>query len=252
MRKQSSDLLIVAGLAIGGMAAPLSAADNLAIGLLFGLPLALVLPGYALVAAGAPSGALGPAERMACSLGGSIAICVLGGLLLNATPWGLRPAGWAILLGGITLAACAIAHLRRRAVAGTPAADVARARPRLRDLALFGLAGLVAAGAFVVAIGGAARPPADGFTQLWMLPADQHLRIGVQNGEAQAVRYSVALVADGQPIRRWGAVELQPGARWEIEAPLPAAPAGTPLELRLYRSDDPTRVYRQVRLQRGG
>ncbi|MFN8568880.1 MAG: hypothetical protein U0Z44_15495 [Kouleothrix sp.] len=160
MRKQSSDLLIVAGLAIGGMAAPLSAADNLAIGLLFGLPLALVLPGYALVAAGAPSGALWPAllgeqparYRHMCA-GRPVAE---RDAVKPAAGWLGHPAG------GITLAqrhrppaaAGCRRHLSRRC---------ARARPRLRDLAPFGWragCGWRVRGGD----GGAARPPADGFT----------------------------------------------------------------------------------------
>ena len=246
MRKQSTDLLIVAAMATAGMLAPLTATNNLALGLLFGLPLALALPGYALRAAGSPSSALGPAERLAFSLGGSIAVSVLGGLVLDATPWGLGPASWALLLGGITLAACAAALFRRRAVAEAPAD--ATARMRLREIGLFGLAALVAATAFGVAIGGAAQPPAEGFTQLWMLPAAGQLRLGVQSYEPQPARYTVELVAGDTLVRRWAAVDLQPGTRWETEALLPSAEPGAAIELRLYRSDQPARVYRRVAL----
>jgi uncharacterized membrane protein len=248
MYRRSSDLLIVAAVAIIGMAAALSGATNLVLGALVGLPLALALPGYALIAAGAPSGALGPAERLTFSVGGSIAVSVLGGFALDLTPWGLRPGSWALLLGGITLVACAVALLRRRPIALAPAAP--RVRLRLRDIGLFGLAALVVVGAFVVAIDGAAQPPAQGFTQLWMLPADNGVRIGVQNLESQAMRYEVELTVGGRVVRRWESVELQRNARWETAEPFQAR-AGAPVEVRLYRSDHPKNIYRQVTLQPG-
>jgi hypothetical protein len=54
------------------------------------LPLVLVLPGYAVTAALFPNRSLGVPERLVFSLGLSVAIVVLGGLLLNVTPFGVR------------------------------------------------------------------------------------------------------------------------------------------------------------------
>ncbi|MFL5802455.1 MAG: DUF1616 domain-containing protein [Roseiflexaceae bacterium] len=247
MHKRSRDLLIVALIAVAGMAAALSGANNLALGLLFGLPLTLALPGYALIAAGAPGGTLGPAERLTFSVGGSIALSVLGGFALNGTAWGLHAASWALLLGGLTLAACAVAFIQRRAITPDQATN-RRVHLRPQDAGLFGLAALIAAGAFALAISGAAQPPANGFTQLWMLPAGESVRLGVQNMEAKAMRYAIELTVEERVIRRWDAVELQIGARWEAAEPLPAHAAGATVELRLYRLDDPKTVYRRVTL----
>jgi uncharacterized membrane protein len=247
MHKRSIDLLIVALLAIAGMATAVSGANNLVLGLLFGLPLALALPGYALLAAEAPGGTLGPAERLTFSVGGSIALSVLGGFALNGTLWGLRAASWALLLGGLTLVFCAIALIRRRAIVPAPAVKRAHLRPR--DAGLFGLAALVAAGAFALAIAGAAQPTTDGFTQLWMLPDGETVRIGVQNMEAQPMRYGAELAVDKQVVRHWDAIELQAGARWEVTEPLPTRAPGATVELRLYRLDDPKTVYRRVTLR---
>jgi Protein of unknown function (DUF1616) len=247
MHKRSIDLLIVALIAVAGMATALSGANNLAFGLLFGLPLALVLPGYALLAAEAPGGTLGTAERLTFSVGGSIALSVLGGFALNGTSWGLRAASWALLLGGLTLVACVVALIRRHAIAPAPATKRACLRPR--DAGLFGLAALVAAGAFALAINSAAQPTTDGFTQLWMLPDGQNVRIGVQNMEAQPMRYSAELAVGKQIVGHWDTVELQAGARWEAVEPLPTHTPGTTVELRLYRLDDPKTVYRRVTLK---
>src|SRR3954468_21171576 len=85
-----------------------------AVRVLVALPFVLVLPGLALTAALFPTGALDVAERLLFSLGLSLAITALGGLVLQLTPWGLRPASWALLLGLVTLAAGAAAFLRWR------------------------------------------------------------------------------------------------------------------------------------------
>jgi hypothetical protein len=247
MHKRSRDLLIVALIAISAMAAALSGANSPVLGLLLGLPLALLLPGYALIAAGAPGATLGPAERLTFSLGGSIALSVLGGFALNGTPWGLQAASWALLLGGLTLLACTIAFIRRRSITLDATAQ-GQARLRLQDAGLFGLAALVAAGAFALAIGGAAQPPAEGFTQLWMLPNGDSLRIGVQNMQARPMRYAAELMVGQRVVRRWDAVELPDGARWDTIEPLPAHTSGAAIELRLYRLDDPKTVYRRVTL----
>jgi hypothetical protein len=247
MHKRSRDLLIVALIAIIAMAAALSGANNPTLGLLFGLPLALVLPGYALIAAGAPGATLGPAERLTFSVGGSIALSVLGGFALNGAPWGLQAASWALLLGGLTLVACTIAFIRRCAIR-LESAIAGQIRLRPQDAGLFGLAALIAAGAFALAIGGAAQPPADGFTQLWMLPNGDSLRIGVQNMQARPMRYAAELIVGKRVVRRWDAIELPDGARWDTVEPLPAHTPGTAVELRLYRLDDPKTVYRRVML----
>ena len=225
------------------MAAALLRIDSL-IGVLLGLPLALALPGYALLAAGSPGGSLGPAERLGLSVGASIATCALGGLVLDASPWGLHGASWALLLGGVTLAGCAVAAARRRNI--TPAKPSPRERARPLDAALFGLAALITAAALLVAMRGAAATPDAGFTQLWMLPADNRVRIGIQSMEEEPASYDLELLAGNRVARRWSAIELQPGEHWEAQQ---ALPAGRPIEARLYRHGEPGALYRRVTLR---
>ena len=234
----------MAALALAGMAVPLAGINSPALGVLFGLPLALALPGYALLAAGAPDGSLGPAERLGLSVGASIAVCVLGGLLLDATPWGLRGESWALLLGGVTLAACAIAAARRQRNATIQLAAPVRVRPL--DAALFGLAAVIAGAALLVAMRGASATSDTGFTQLWMLPADNRVRIGIQSMETAPVSYDLELLAGERVARRWSSIELRPGELWEARESLPA---GRPVEARLYRHDAPGAVYRRVTLR---
>src|SRR3954471_19437230 len=82
-----------------------------AVRVLVALPFALVLPGLALTLALFPAGVPDGAERLLFSLGLSLAVTALGGLVLHLTLWGLRPASWTLLLGAITLAAGVAAFL---------------------------------------------------------------------------------------------------------------------------------------------
>ena len=107
---------------------------------LFGLPLVVFVPGYVFIAALFPEAGTPPdssssaaastapeatvdadrsgidgIERAALSVGTSIAIVPLLGLVLNATPWGFRLVPLMSAVVGFTLAATAVAA-RRRAV----------------------------------------------------------------------------------------------------------------------------------------
>jgi len=126
------DLALVAGLALATVAVVLAfpwPPLRLVLGLLF----VLVAPGYALVAALFPERrrvtvvrkgedaeateevkeGLDAVERIALSLGLSIAVVPLAGLALNFTPWGIRLVPILATLAGFTLAACAVAAWRR-------------------------------------------------------------------------------------------------------------------------------------------
>jgi uncharacterized membrane protein len=93
------------------------------------LPLVLFLPGYALLAALFPRRTdLGLGERAALSVGLSVALVPLIGLVLNYTSWGIRLVPVAISLEILTLALGLVAHGRRLAL---PAAD--RFSVRLAD-----------------------------------------------------------------------------------------------------------------------
>src|SRR5699024_11169101 len=93
---------------------------------LVALPLVLFAPGYAIVAAAFPASRLGTAERLLFSLGASLAVVALAGLLLHWAALGLRPAAWALVLGNLTLVSSLIALLRRRS---QPASLDVRSRP---------------------------------------------------------------------------------------------------------------------------
>jgi uncharacterized membrane protein len=82
--------------------------------IILGLPLALFLPGYALIATLFPrKDDLDGIERVALSFGLSIAITPLLGLALNYTPFGIRLTPILIVLSVFTIALAIGAYVRR-------------------------------------------------------------------------------------------------------------------------------------------
>ncbi|MDV4344068.1 DUF1616 domain-containing protein [Methanoculleus sp. YWC-01] len=100
-------------LALAGMYAPVISESPLRV--VFVLPFILFIPGYLLIAALFPArGDLEGIERVALSMGLSIAIVPLSGLALNYTPWGIRLDPIVVTLVIFSLAIGLIAQFRRR------------------------------------------------------------------------------------------------------------------------------------------
>ena len=169
MNRKAFDLVICCALAAVAMMLALLAPEISPARALVALPLVLFAPGYALVAAAFPASRLGTIERLLFSLGASLAVAGLAGLLLHWTALGLRPAAWAVALGNLTLVASLIALVRRWR---QPASDTVQrsAGMTLAEGGLLGLALLLVAGALLIARDGAIQQRATGFTQLWVLP----------------------------------------------------------------------------------
>jgi len=89
--------------------------------IVLGLPLLLFFPGYTLIAALFPrKGSIGWIERLALSLGMSIAVVPLIGLILNYTTWGIRLNPVLLSIIAFILLMCGIAWYRRK---GLPEPD---------------------------------------------------------------------------------------------------------------------------------
>ena len=226
------------------------------LGLVLGLPLVLILPGYALVAAIFPHRPPELPQRLLFTVGLSLSVTILGGYLLNLTPWGLRTETWIVLLGGVTLAGLTVAHLRRRdypyrvaSLSGAPHLHLGG-----RQWLLLGLAALNVTGAIAVARIGAEEAPDTRFTQLWILQGNSSepnaARIGVSNQEQTAVSFRLVVEIGSTLIADWSSLALQPGEKWETTVPLPADRTSTDRVLAtLYRNDKPNTIYRQVILR---
>ena len=266
MSRKSYDLALVCAFAMAALALTLLGVSNPSLRLLFGLPLALVLPGYALMSALFPRRMLGGVERMLFTLSLSLSTVILCGFVLNRTPWGLRPESWAVALSEITLGASLIAAARRHFI---PAklADLMHdqqartvqpptsSRPRLGlsvgQTVLFGLAIALAASAMLLARGEAALRPAPDVIQLWMLPGDKAatVRVGVNSVGPAEGNFRLQIQRGGYVIREWQSLTITAGQRWEEIVTLDGQqPGNGAFEAHLYRSEEPGVVYRRAAL----
>ena len=214
-----------------------------------GLLLVLVLPGYALATALFPGG-LGWPERLALSLGLSLACGALLGIVLHVTPWGLRPVPLGLALTALAIGGSIAAALRRRghARSGPP---LRRGGPNGVQGLLLGLAAGVLVGAAGLTAWSASQPAAEGFTQLWVRPAEtpegQRVSIGFSSQEREPITFRLLVTHGGTVLLDLPEVRCAPGQEAEaiVELP-PTAAVGEVVEVRLYRADAPEVVYRRV------
>jgi uncharacterized membrane protein len=247
------DLRIVAALAlVCALLAPLLPVE--ALSLLFALPLAFFLPGYALAAA---TFARRPIERpqlLLLSLGLSLCVLALGALLLNYVPGGIGPVSWAILLALVVLNGCRVAALRRPKVRAKGPVQ-GRVRPRLGAASASLLIGALLCTTAALAIAFTTRPAehADGYTALWLLPpapkdaAAGGARVGVNSEEQKPAEYRLQVrVADRDEIVR--SFSLDPGETRVLKLGPPEAGAARPVAVRalLFRRNKDGDVYRRV------
>lgn len=219
-----------------------------------GIPLVLVLPGYALSALLLPD-RVRPVYINAALWHGmwiaglSLATAVLGGLLLNLLPVGLTRTSWTIALAGTTLLALATAatlRIRRpravqpgtpRATTGMlpdPASPRGRTHRRLQGPAtIYSVAAVLAVGAAIsLGVFSAARQQPAGFAELWVVPAGNgtgRATVGVRNDYARAERFHLVLQRGSQTVAQWN-LELATGKAW---AEAVAAPTGQRLDAEL-------------------
>jgi len=258
MRRRSNELIAV--VVIAGLSAVLTIflPANSIVRLLCALPLVFFLPGYAITSALLTQGSLGGVERLLFSLGTSVAVTALSGLVLHLTPWGLQTSTWAIMLAVIVLVAGAIAWLRQGPDARvTPAPVERRFSLHFRDGIFVGLAVLVAGAAF-----GLTKLPAGpngiaGYTSLWMVPANQtnsnDFRLGIKSSEFSDTNYRLQISVGGQVVQEWTELNLKPGQTWETEITLQSNQIGSgPVVANLYKLNDPGTIYRYVKIWRGG
>lgn len=216
------------------------------------LPLVLLLPGYAVVAAAFGARLLDVPQRFLLALACSLMIAILGGIVLNSMPGGIDTLNWALLLVAVTVVACWIAARRRR---GRP--HVATGGEKLRvgrgELAMFAAAALIAVAAIVLAQTPFPANDARGFTALAMLPETEGaaVEVDVISSEQHSQRYvlEVGSRRSGRPeVRRFA---LEPGETTSVRIPV-SVDGRQRIDAVLYRANDPNRVYRRVTTWLGG
>lgn len=218
------------------------------------LSLALLLPGYAILAV-----AFGPhrpalAQRLVVGVACSFAALALGALLFNYLPGGIRGITWALFLLVLIVACCRGAAVRRgrperRSQNGEAAAAPApRLRLPRRDLVLLG-AGLLA-GAVAVYLVQQPVPAgsAVGFTSMWMLPSQEAkdvVRLGVVSSEQHPARFELKVQGVGSGWEGKGFV-LEPGEEKVFRLDVTPGPKGDRVIASLYRAGELDQLYRRV------
>jgi uncharacterized membrane protein len=136
--RRPADLVFIVGLVVvTSVLASVPAFDSAIVGVLFGIPFVLFVPGYALVAALFPetdsrsnedeietevaertsnwrARRIDGFERLVLSFGTSIAVVPLVALVLNFTPFGVRPGPVLFSIGGVTIVFAVVGTIRRR------------------------------------------------------------------------------------------------------------------------------------------
>jgi hypothetical protein len=219
--------------------------------LVFAAPLALFLPGYAIAAANFARRELDRPRLLLASLVLSLSALVVGALLLNYVPGGIRALSWALLLLAIVLGFGRAAALRRPRA---KAARRRRRRPRPAPVAL-ALGGLGIAAAAAALVLSASTVPADeavGFTELWVLPQRQaeggDFQVGVGSEERTAVPYDLLVrVGEGPLLRR--SFALDPGQTRVVRLDTGGTPGAAPVPVvaTLLRQNQTDEIYRRVK-----
>src|SRR5258708_6038085 len=139
MRLKNLDLIVTVTIAATNVIWALLPNRTPVIGIILALPLVFVLPGYALTEALFHKRSLDASRRLLFSLGLSLEIAVVSGLILNLLPVGLQAVSWAALLGLLTVVFSLLAaYLRRGTLVNVT--QTSRFRITFYQGILFGLA----------------------------------------------------------------------------------------------------------------
>jgi len=236
---------------------------------ILGVPFLLFAPGYALIAALFPrKKQIDTLERIAYSLGFSVATVALIGLALNYTPWGVRLYPVLISIAFFVLAMSVIAWYQWYRLPETERFQVTwrvtvpwkaeKGIDRTLSITLFAVI-VIALGAFLYGI----LTPGVGekFTEFYILGAEgkaadypkeltvgksDSVTVGLINREQTTARYKVMVTLDGEKIGETGEVPLNHDEKWEQVVAFTPQKTGADLKLEflLFR-DGGAEVYQK-------
>ncbi len=243
----------------------------------FGILFVLLLPGYVLVSALFPGRtSLTGLERLALTLGLSLAVVALGGLGLNYTPWGINVYPVTIFLSSFVVAIAAVAWYRRQRISPEERFGPWRGlrfpslgaswngqSPLSRILTL----GVILSAMVALVMTGyliAAPKPGESFTEFYILgssgKADGYPKTLIQgettsvtvwivNREFKRATYRLEVTADGQGIKTVDSIVLEDGQAQEYAVQWTTLRAGDQQEVDfvLYKGAD-AQPYRSLRL----
>lgn len=223
---------------------------------LFRLPLAaliLLVPALVVGWAWGPQGA-GWLPRVVWGLGASLAILMVGGLLLNAVH-ALGAKGWLlalvllVMVSGLYWFAC---QLRPGQAANRDSPAVWRSSPAQEGLggrqAVMLLAALgIVVGAVSVARAGAEASLRRPSTELWAVAGKGKIVVGVRNREGQVMNYRIELTSGDKVLEAFDVPAMAANSVYEHTLPVTfgASGANASTQVQLYRTGETT-VYRHV------
>ena len=218
------------------------------IALVFALPLVLVLPGYAITGAAFARRPLAWPHFLLLSIALSLAVLVLGSLLLDYVG-GIHPLSWALLLVAVVFVACRVAAVRRGETGRGPSWP----RPRLRRLETAMVLGGVVAAVVAIVLSSSTVPVEDaiGYTQLWVLPQagseGREVQVGVRSQQQTSTDFDLRVRIGRDALAR-RSFRLAPGETRLVKLRAPPGSEGTlPVVATLLRHNRPFSVYRRVK-----
>ena len=245
MRVREIDSLAIAFFAVSAAIVVVLSSDPI-LRTLCGLPLVLLLPGYAIVRAVLPE-VRGTLAGAVFAIGLSIAVTVFSGFALHSLR-AMSPAGWAFALGVVTVLASCVSCFRSPPIVTSKARYGPRLRPRHALMLI--CAAVTAAGAIVLAQQGALARREFAYTEFWMVPTPQvhgSVTIGFKNAEGQSNLYDVEVMLDETIVAVWSGIPLPAGRSWTTELAMPVGPSGAKkAEAWLFKNGDRRLVYRRV------
>lgn len=262
------DLGLAAALAVATTTVTLIAPIEGPLRVVPAIPFILFLPGYLATSALFPkTGDLSGPERLALSLGLSMAIVPLVGLTLNFTPWGIRLEPIVIsmdLLATVLILATELQRRRLGDAAFVPDWPDGRA-PSKADVATVALVALAGMGGFAAVRLTLGPSHTQTFTEFAMvgpsgtltdLPTTLapggllQIRLMVTNHEDGPVGYEIRPTLDGQPLSPVAVGTLMDGAEWNqpYTAAMPTVLGRHELAFDLDRTDQPG-AYRHLSLK---
>lgn len=182
-------------------------------------------------------------ERAAVALGLSLAIVVLGALVLDSTV-GITRTTVAVWLAGVTVAAAIAGAILRRGDSREPALGRPRLRISVVEVVVFLLAATLVVAAVVYARTPLHARGAKGYTALWIVRNGGRLRVGVESEELHLMSYRLVVRTSAARLDAWQ-LQLAPGGKWSATT----ARSQRPVEAFLYRraGNNQWVVYRHVR-----
>ena len=180
---------------------------------LFAMPLVVVLPGYAVMAAWFPKRLIKYPGNALFVITLSISITCLAGLGLHLTPWGINTHTWVAALGGIVLINLVIALFWGDFSFSYP---VSRApKLPLYQGMLIACAVIISFLALELGREGARQQYTADITHMWMLPGESNdsMQMGVKNLDDETVSYKL-VIRDGTSVIE-ESFELEPSKTWE-------------------------------------